>query len=132
MPASRSIFRLLRERTTSSHAELDELARQRRRDAQWVDSLAQRVETLAGSEDDERVTATRALEDEVTRYANFLWDHLGRKEGVVLPAAQRHLTAEDWAAIGVTIPRNGPGESGAGGDAELHQLFARIVEPPDA
>jgi hypothetical protein len=42
------------------------------------------------------VQATLALEEGVTVYARFLWDHLGREEGVILPAAQRFLLAEDW------------------------------------
>ena len=126
------LFRLLRERTTSCHAELDELERQHQRDATWVAALAQRVEALAASEGLARVSQTRGLEDEVSRYANFLWDHLGREEGVVLPAAQRYLTAEDWATVAAAFDQTGTPESGAGVEAELHQLFAHIVEQPAA
>lgn len=126
------LFRLLRERTTSCHAELDELERQHRRDQQWVAALAESVETLAGSEGEARVSRTRALEDEVARYAAFLWDHLGREEGVVLPAAQRHLTVDDWAEIAASFAQDSDPQSGVKSDAELHHLFARIVEEPVA
>jgi len=122
------LFRLLRTRTTSCHAELDELERQHRRDQQWLSALAQRVETLAASEGEARVVQTRSLEEEVTRYAAFLWDHLGREEGVVLPAAQRHLTADDWAEIAASFAQNSDPLSGVDSDVELHHLFARIVE----
>ena len=99
------LFARLRERTTSCHAELDELERQHDRDAQLVAELAQRVEALAAGEPAARVAATRALEDEVVRYARFLWDHMGREEGVILPAAQRHLLADDWASIDAAFAR---------------------------
>jgi len=122
------LFRLLRERTTSCHAELDELERQHIRDAQWLAALTQRVEKLAACEGQARVSETRALEDEVTRYASFLWDHLGREEGVVLPAAQRYLTADDWAEIAAAFADNSDALSGADIETELHQLLARIVE----
>ena len=62
-----------------------------------VAALAQQVEALAAGEPATRVAATARCDDEVSRYADFLWDHLGREEGVILPAAQRHLLADDWA-----------------------------------
>src|SRR5678815_5234836 len=71
------LFRLLRERTTRCDAELDELERQHRRDHELVAALERQVEVLAMAEGVALVEATRALEDEVTGYARFLWDHLG-------------------------------------------------------
>jgi len=121
------LFARLRERTTSCHAELDELERQHDRDAQLVAELAQRVEALAASEPAARIAATRALEGEVVRYARFLWDHLGREEGVILPAAQRHLLADDWASIDAAFAENRDPMSGGSSDKEFHQLFSRIV-----
>ena len=85
------LFQRLRERTTSCNAELDELERQHERDDELVAALAQQVEALAAADGDGQLSATRALEEEVARYAAFLWDHMGREEGVILPAAQRHL-----------------------------------------
>ena len=51
--------------------------------------------------DDEprRQTLTQALAADLARYVDFVWDHLGREEGVILPAARRVLSAGDWAAI---------------------------------
>ena len=49
------------------------------------------------------------LEQAVSRYAQFIWDHMGREEGVILPAAQKYLTDEDWAAIdGAFATNNDP------------------------
>jgi hemerythrin-like domain-containing protein len=52
------LFPLLRERTTSVHAELDELERQHVRDAELVAALAEQVEALA-ADPASRVGGTR-------------------------------------------------------------------------
>jgi hemerythrin-like domain-containing protein len=121
------LFRRLRERTTSCHAELDELERQHQRDTQLVAALAQQVEALAATDGQARVQATRALEDEVGRYAAFLWDHMGREEGVILPAAQRHLLPADWAAIDAAFADNRDPNFRGDTEKEYRQLFSRIV-----
>ena len=120
------LFRRLRARTSSCDAELDELERQHQRDHELVSALERHVEALATGEGAARVQATLALEEGVTGYARFLWDHLGREEGVILPAAQRFLLAEDWEAIDQAFAANrDPNFNGA--HREYRQLFARIV-----
>ena len=124
------LFARLRARTTSCHAELDELERQHARDATWIASLSQRVVALAAAGSDARPAAIAALHDEVSRYADFLWDHLGREEGVILPAAQRHLQVDDWNAIDAAFAHERDGDHERG--EPLRVLFARIVDPPVA
>ena len=120
------LFARLRERTATCDAELDELERQHRRDHEFVAALERQVEALAAAEGAARVQATLALEQDVIGYAAFLWDHMGREEGVILPAAQRFLLAEDWAAIDQAFAANrDPNFNGA--YREYRQLFARIV-----
>jgi hemerythrin-like domain-containing protein len=123
------LFARLRERTISCHAELDELQRQHERDAQFVAALAQQVQALESADGDAALRLARTLEDEVARYANFLWDHMGREEGVILPAAQRHLQAADWVSIDAAFADNrDPGFRNDNGDErELRHLFSRIV-----
>ena len=125
------LFARLRQRTTSCHAELDELERQHQRDAQMVAALAQHVDALAMLDAAARPAAVAALHDEVARYADFLWDHLGREEGVILPAAQRHLLADDWDAIDAAFAHDRDPLSGDS-DAALRRLFSRIVNSPAA
>lgn len=120
------LFRRLRERTTSCNAELDELERQHGRDAELVANLAQEVEALAAAGAPDRPAATRALEDAVNRYSAFLWDHLGREEALILPAAQRHLLPEDWAAIDAAFLENRDPNFGDD-DKTYRRLFSRIV-----
>lgn len=121
------LFRRLRERTTSCNAELDELERQHQRDEQLVAALARQVETLAAADAEGQRSATRALHDDVASYAAFLWDHMGREEGVILPAAQRHLKPGDWAAIDAAFTENRDPNFRGEADKEYRQLFSRII-----
>jgi nucleotide-binding universal stress UspA family protein/hemerythrin-like domain-containing protein len=116
------LFRLLRERTAEFDAELDELERQHARDRQLVADLAAMVERAASGSTD-----LAALERAVTQYATFVWEHLGREEGVILPAAERHLTAADWDEIDAAFAANRDPRFGGDTDAEFRRLFSRIV-----
>jgi len=122
------LFRRLRERTPVVNAELDELERQHERDRQLVDEIATLVEALAGAGESTRASMARTLEEAVGRYATFLWEHMGREEGVILPAAQRHLDADDWAAIDAAFAENADPRFGGEADRDFHHLFARILK----
>jgi nucleotide-binding universal stress UspA family protein/hemerythrin-like domain-containing protein len=94
------LFRRLKARTSAFDAEIDELERQHNKDRHLVAVVAGRVRAVSAAVgDDARASAVRALEDAVSEYAAFIWEHLGREEGVILPAARRHLTVADWADI---------------------------------
>ncbi len=122
------LFKRLRERTSEVNAELDELERQHQRDHQLVAELATMVEALASCQDaPAALAATRALEPAVQAYASFLWDHMGREEGVILPAAQRHLNEADWADIDAAFRKNRDPQFGGDSEKEYRQLFSRIV-----
>lgn len=116
------LFRRLRERTSQCNAELDELARQHEHDHRLVEELAATVERhLAGKAD------AAEVKDEVSRYARFIWEHMGREEGVILPAAQRFLTPADWDEINAAFCENQDPRFGGDTDAEFRRLFSRIV-----
>jgi len=127
------LFRRLRERTPVVNAELDELERQHERDCQLVEEIGALVEALAGAGAATRASLARTLEEAVGRYATFQWDHMGREEGVVLPAAQRHLDADDWAAIDAAFAENADPRFGSGeADGDFRHLFSRIVNLANA
>ena len=127
------LFWALRQRTATCHSEIDELERQHDQDDLLVAALAKLVQVLAaadagaGADAAGRAAATRALEEAVGQYASFLWDHMGREEGVILPAAQRFLLAEDWARIDAAFAENRDPNFGGDTDMEFRQLFSRIV-----
>lgn len=113
------LFRRLRERTSSADAELDELQRQHERDHQLVAELSALLE---GASID-----LATLEQAVSRYAQFIWDHMGREEGVILPAAQKYLTDEDWVEIDAAFETNNDPRFAADTDMQYRRLFSRIV-----
>ncbi|MGZ2744872.1 universal stress protein [Burkholderia stagnalis] len=97
------LFALLRARTECVAAELDELARQQRRDAQALDALAGMAEDApppAGS------VAFDTFDAALARYARGVFEQMGRKEGVIFPAARRYLSDADWAALDAGEPAN--------------------------
>lgn len=114
------LFRRLRERTSKVDAELEELQRQHERDHQMVAELAALIEQ-------DPVDLAR-LDEAVQGYARFIWDHMGREEGVILPAAQRYLTDEDWSEIDRAFASNNDPRFSGDADLQYRRLFARIVE----
>lgn len=67
------------------------------------------------------------MEQAVSAYAQSIWEHMGREEGVILPLAQRHLTEEDWIEINEAFQMNRDPRFGGDTDAEFKRLFSRIV-----
>ena len=89
------LFRLLRERTSSADAVLDELQAQHVRSAQMMAYLQRLfVRYLGGAPD-----GLRHFSDAVESYAAFLEDHMEREETRVLPLAEKTLQPGDWQAI---------------------------------
>lgn len=85
---------LLRRRTNVVDAELGELARQHRRGTALFADLAHAVAAVpAGNAPPAR------LDEALSDYAQFVWEYFGRKEGVIVPAAQRYLREDDWREI---------------------------------
>lgn len=85
---------LLRRRTSVVDAELGELERQHRRGTALFAELARAVAAaLAG------VAPPVRIDETLHCYAQFVWEYFGRKEGVIVPAAQRYLREDDWREI---------------------------------
>ncbi|NJD33333.1 MAG: universal stress protein UspA [Betaproteobacteria bacterium] len=122
------LFSKLRQRTPLFDSELEELSRQHARDNALVDELAATVERyIEGS------TSLVEVDQVLNRYAKFAWEHMGREEGVILPAAQRHLTEADWAEINDAFQKNSDPRFGGRTDDEFKRLFSRLVNiPPPA
>jgi hemerythrin-like domain-containing protein/nucleotide-binding universal stress UspA family protein len=122
------LFRKLRERTSTTDAELDELERQHLRDRALVAELEDGVEAVARAHDTaSAMAASTELEHAVKRYADFHWEHMGREEGVILPAAQQYLSAQDWDSINEAFLKDPQIRLGGETDVQYHHLIARIV-----
>jgi nucleotide-binding universal stress UspA family protein/hemerythrin-like domain-containing protein len=125
----RHLFPLLRARTHAMDAELDELERQHVRDAALLQELGGLVAALEGAADAAaRVAATGALQEAIGRYATLHWEHMGREEAVILPAAQQYLQADDWVSLNAAFAEPAslqrPGELSG---LDYHHLLSRIV-----
>ncbi|VWB63123.1 universal stress protein [Burkholderia lata] len=112
--AEARLFAALRVRAECVAAELDELDRQRQRDAQALDALV-------------RIAAdglpSAAFDTALARYAHGAFEQMGRMEGVIFPAARRYLGDADWAGLD---------ESLADGAAATPPCTNEPNEPDDA
>ncbi|CAM2172762.1 UspA domain-containing protein [Paraburkholderia sacchari] len=86
---------LLSGRTSVVDAELGELERQHQRGAALFAELERAVTAGAAN-----------VEEALSGYAQFVWEYFGRKEGVIVPAAQRYLREDDWRDLEAAF---GPG-----------------------
>ncbi|MBC5786133.1 hemerythrin domain-containing protein [Ramlibacter sp. USB13] len=94
------LFARLRPHAPDLDTEFDELQKQHARDELLAGELAMRVSLLEEAHGTvARLEATRALEDAMVRFAELHWEHMGREEAIVLPAARERLQAADWAAL---------------------------------
>ncbi|MDE2394505.1 MAG: hemerythrin domain-containing protein [Burkholderiales bacterium] len=119
------LFARLRERTGTLHAEIEELERQHERDGMMVRDI--KGLTDAASAPGAGPAEVQALESAVQAYASFVWEHLGREEGVILPAAQRFLVVADWEAIDAAFEANRCPRFSGDEEREYRQVFSRIV-----
>jgi hemerythrin-like domain-containing protein len=62
----------------------------------------------------------------VDDYAEFHWHHMTREEKELLPLAEKHLTAEDWQAIGEAFAHNQDPIAGMQ-EHDYEKLFTRIA-----
>jgi nucleotide-binding universal stress UspA family protein/hemerythrin-like domain-containing protein len=122
------LYKRLRERTAVFHAELDELERQHERGRSLVEAHAALLERY-----DRNAATLGELRDAVEQYAHFMWEHMGREEGVIIPAAERYLTETDWRAVHAAFVDSRDGGSDEENEAEHQRLFSRIVNfAPDS
>lgn len=88
-----TLYGRLRRRVESVRAEIDEVLLLGQRAHELLGELESMVSRPAG--DVEAAELLSALD----RYAQIIWTARGREEGVIVPAARRHLTASDWERL---------------------------------
>ena len=64
----------------------------------------------------------------IESYATFHWEHMRVEETEVLPMCERHLDADDWAAIDAAFEGNADPLFGIEARDEFATLFRRIVQ----
>lgn len=116
------LFKKLRLRSTELNAELDELDRQHDIDHALVNELSTQVEAYCQGS-----LSLLELDAAVQQYALFIWDHMGKEENVILPAAQRVLTEADWRELHAAFSSNQDPRFNSETDTDFKHLFSRIV-----
>lgn len=121
------LFKALRARTDQAHDTLAELEREH---AEGDGRLTGLREAINGAQSS--ALAVGALAAEIERYADFHWRHMSTEEELVMPLAERVLTATDWHRIDAAFADNDDPAFGAARREEYRRLLAAIAEhvPP--
>jgi nucleotide-binding universal stress UspA family protein/hemerythrin-like domain-containing protein len=117
------LFRKLRARTDEYDPTLDELARQHAEGHGLVDDLERSIAAYEADPADGLADFAASVD----RFATAQMQHMALETKVVIPAACKHLTAEDWTEIAIAFSGNGDPQFSVDNDEEFRQLFARIM-----
>lgn len=90
-----TLFHLLRQRAPASEAAIAALERQHREGSAAFARLQAAMAVFEAAGPAGRV----AFADELERYAQQQWSHMGQEETQILPMASQHLGEADWQAI---------------------------------
>ena len=117
------LFSRLRERTTEVEPVIAELEAQHTQG----EALVHGLEHALARYEFEGDAAARAFLDMVERYAQFYFNHMRIEEEIILPAANKYLTPEDWASIDHEFALNQDPLLGGEYKEGFDKLFSLIV-----
>lgn len=117
------VFRKLRERTSECDETLDELERQHAQGHALVEELGAAIDAY----ESDPSTKFEAFASTAERFATHQMAHMRLETKVILPAARKHFTAQDWAEIDRAFAANGDPRFSVDNDEEFRALFARIL-----
>ncbi|AOW12050.1 hypothetical protein LPB72_13710 [Hydrogenophaga crassostreae] len=110
------LFKRLRARTADCNALLDELEQQHVAGAAQFAAMRGALE--AGD--------MAAFAQQVQAFEQQQWHHMGTEEKLVLPAASRYLTSDDWRDIAEAFQANGDPRFGSG--ESFDDLASRLLD----
>lgn len=119
----RYLFVVLRQRTQEANDTLDRLEQQHRQGAEMIRDIEQALLRYeqGGAEYFE------AFAGHAAEFADFHWQHMREEEELILPLAERVLTARDWSVIDDAFAGNDDPLMGMEFKRSYEQLFTRIV-----
>lgn len=120
---SNLLFPLVRERVPELEALLDRLDRDHAQGEKAIRDLEHVLLSFEVLGEPRRTAFEQALE----RYTTSYLDHMSLEESVVLPAAKRALTAQDWQMIDSAFASNRDPLTGHEPDQIYRPLFQKIV-----
>ncbi len=116
-------FARLLERDPTLTPEVARLTQEHRVIANAGRDLFERLEQIVAG----AIVSRESLESAAATYLGYYRAHLGREEQVILPAAGRLLTPEDWAAIERSTVAGRDPLFGDDVDARFRELRRRIL-----
>ena len=116
------LFAKLRARTPEFNDTLDELERQHVEGGKLVGQIEQALDRYEADP-----AGFDAFAAAVERFCTLEWPHMMLETKVVIPAAIKYLTAEDWAEIGHAFADNGDPRFAVDAEEEYRSLFNRIL-----
>ena len=120
---SRHLFAALRERMPGTAALIDELEGEHRDGDRHIAALE--ADLAAIERGDARAIASFA--DAVEAYADMQWEHMRKEEDVLLPLAERALTAADWRRVAEAFQHNDNPLFGIKPKDDAERLYRRIL-----
>jgi hemerythrin-like domain-containing protein len=117
------LFSKLRLRTSEFNDTLDELGRQHVEGSKLVGAMDAALDRYEA----DPKGGFDGFAEAVKRYVAHEWPHMILETKVVLPAAQKYLTAEDWSEIGHAFAQHGDPRFNVDTDEEFRQMFTRIL-----
>jgi hemerythrin-like domain-containing protein len=125
---SRLLFPKLRQRSAEAAEVLDRLDRDHAGGEYAIRELEHELlgfEMMgAGAQGEER---RARFEQAMAKYIAFYLDHMRVEESVVLPLAERVLTAEDWQELDAAFLQNRDPLAGAEADGVYREVFKKIL-----
>jgi hemerythrin-like domain-containing protein len=124
----RILFSRIKARTDEADAAIAELEEEHGRGDRMLQSL-----TIALDDWETRPAAGgRLFAELLSGFASFYWAHMEKEETIVLPAAERSLSNEDWHDIHAAFESHQDPMFGEDVADEFRVLFSRIIRlaPP--
>ena len=117
------LFPALRRRSAEAGAVLDELGREHAHGERTIRELEQALLRYEEGGEREFLLFAAAVE----RYVSLYFEHMRKEEQLVMPLAEKTLTAADWSAIEDAFASHRDPLHGAPTGDDYDALFTRIV-----
>jgi hemerythrin-like domain-containing protein/nucleotide-binding universal stress UspA family protein len=117
------LFARLRLRTQEVDGVIEELEGQHAEGSALLRELELAFTRVDSADSTTLDTFSRAL----ANFTEAQWKHIGLEESIIIPAAKRHLLAEDWVVIAEAFGKNGDPRFGEQPDKAFRKLFSRIA-----
>lgn len=118
----RFLFARLAQRSEEAAALIEALEAEHRAGSRQI---AEIEVVLGQSRSDARQFS--ALAAALDAFGDAQWQHIGSEEKLILPAARRHLTEEDWCAIAAAFRDNAAVHVGGEADQAFKRMFVRLM-----